>query len=151
MNLFLTKDKLGSCVHISLQNHSIITQGYYFKFNIQTQGFLSFVEKNIRLLSTKDYSVLAPHLIRIYSTCPGGRGNSFCEWLSMIHKLQASILKCHFYWSPFDVPFAFPGVHKLCLWHFSNSKPWKSKLNELWKKNNQMKYQLNKIIWMHIN
>ena len=24
-------------------------------------------------------------------------------------------------------------------------------LNELWKKHNQMKYQLNKTIWMHIN
>lgn len=96
------------------------------------------------------YSASPPH-------CPFGTDPGWAEeiqsaaGLSMIHNLQASILKCHFYWSPFDVPFAFPRVDELCLWHFPNSRPWKSEFKWALKTHNQMKYQLNKTIWMHIN
>lgn len=73
-------------------------------------------------------------LICAYYTYPGGEEIHSAAWLSMTHKLQASILKCHFYWSPFDVPFDFPGVDKLCLWHFPNSRPWKSEFKWALKK-----------------
>jgi hypothetical protein len=126
IKLFLMEDKPRCYTHPISHEHNIIT---YAALNLVCSQAFAVWGKEAQ----------EPEGLRFPSSCLlvtaralggwgwGGRKSHSASWLSMIHKLQASILKCHFYWSPFDVPFAFPGVHKLCLWHLSNSRPWKSK------------------------